>query len=90
MTAEKKKPTDKQLAILLFIADTIEDRRVSPSYRNITSRFGMELKGVFRMLTALRKLGLVNTTNDADSEIQVTEDGQTVVDEWRAETITIT
>lgn len=85
-----KKPTDKQIAILLYIADTLDDLGYSPSYRRIALRFGIGGSTAYRLVEALSELGLVNTENDADSGIEVTEDGQTVVAEWRSKTVEIT
>ena len=86
----EKKPTDKQIAILLYIADTIDSVGVSPPYRKIAARFGIGVTTAFSRVGGLRILGLVMTANDADYGIIVTVDGHAVVEEWRAKTVEIT
>ncbi len=83
--AKTKKPTDRQVAVLLFVADAIDkdplDR--SPSYRDIASRFATAISTAFGHIEALRANGLVYTARDASSGIEVTDEGRMVVEKWR-------
>ncbi len=79
----KKKPTDKQVAILLYVADTIESLGSSPSYRKIAERFGIGGTTAFSLVGALRDQGLVNAGDDADGGIEVTVAGQNELANWR-------
>jgi len=78
--------TDRQVEILLYVHDSIAKDSLdrSPSYRKIGSRFGISPGNAFGHVEALRERGLVYTARDADSAIEMTDDGRSVVETWRA------
>jgi len=70
-----KKLTDRQKAVLSFIADHIEKHSYPPSIREIAEHFGISMKGAHDHVTALRKKNCLEQNGRCPRTLKLTVSG---------------
>lgn len=68
---EKKKLTEKQDAIFVFIKENIRDSGFPPTVREIGDRFGITVKGAYDHIKAIEKKGFIKTEQNKSRAILV-------------------
>ncbi len=68
---EKKKLTDKQDAIFVFIKGSIRDSGFPPTVREIGEKFGITVKGAYDHIKAIEKKGFIKTEQNKSRAIVV-------------------
>lgn len=75
-------PTDRQLEVLAYIAESIDTRQRPPTYREIAMRIGYRSTNATRdHLRALERKGLVTIDAGAACGVALTELGRKTVSE---------
>ncbi len=68
---EKKKLTDKQDAIFVFIKENIRESGFPPTVREIGEEFGITVKGAYDHIKAIEKKGFIKTEQNKSRAIVV-------------------
>ena len=66
-----KELTDKQTEVLGFITNTIKDRGLPPTIREIGDEFGITAKGAYDHLKAIEKKGYIRTSKNQSRAIEL-------------------
>ncbi len=66
-----KELTDKQVEVLGFITNTIKDRGLPPTIREIGDEFGITAKGAYDHLKAIEKKGYIRTSKNQSRAIEL-------------------
>ncbi len=66
-----KELTDKQAEVLGFITNTIKDRGLPPTIREIGDEFGITAKGAYDHLKAIEKKGYIRTSKNQSRAIEL-------------------
>ena len=71
-----KKPTDRQQAVLDFIAGYINTHTYPPTIREVADNFSISVKGAHDHLTALKKKGLLKQVNKRSRTMELVKTGE--------------
>lgn len=74
-----KRVTDKQKAVLRFIADYVDEHGYSPAIRDVAGAFTCSVKGAYDHVVALEKKGLIERAKNRSRSILLASRGKQVL-----------
>lgn len=74
-----KRVTDKQRAVLKFIADYVDDNGYAPAIRDVAGAFSCSVKGAYDHVVALEKKGLIDRAKNRSRSILLASKGKQVL-----------